>query len=116
VLINGGPEFADGIHFPADQLMQLRERPKHGLAAASCHRIEELERAVRLRLDFAVLGPVAETATHPGAALLGWEGFARIARGLPIPVYAIGGLRPGDLDAARRAGAHGLAMIRGSWA
>jgi thiamine monophosphate synthase len=30
-------------------------------------------------------------------------------------VYAIGGLRRDDLPAARRAGAHGLAMIRGSW-
>jgi 8-oxo-dGTP diphosphatase len=47
--------------------------------------------------------------------LLGWEGFAHIARGSAIPVYAIGGLRPDDLDEARRAGAHGLAMIRGSW-
>ena len=32
-----------------------------------------------------------------------------------IPVYAIGGLTREDLDNARAAGAHGLAMIRGSW-
>jgi len=47
--------------------------------------------------------------------VLGWDGFREIAEGASIPVYAIGGLKPGDLDAARRAGAHGLAMIRGSW-
>jgi 8-oxo-dGTP diphosphatase len=66
-------------------------------------------------LDFVVLGPVKPTASHPGARTLGWEGFRRIAEGASIPVYAIGGLRMSDLDDARRAGAHGLAMISGSW-
>jgi 8-oxo-dGTP diphosphatase len=46
---------------------------------------------------------------------LGWEGFAQLARGAPIPVFAIGGLRPSDLEESRCRGAHGLAMIRGSW-
>jgi len=115
VLINGGPAIADGVHFPASDLMELKERPGRGLAAASCHSREELERATRLELDFAVLGPVKATPTHPGAATLGWEGFARLARGASIPVYAIGGLRREDLLHARHAGAHGLAMIRGSW-
>ena len=55
------------------------------------------------------------TRSHPGAAVLGWDGFRRIADGASIPVYAIGGLRRADLDEARRAGAHGLAMISGSW-
>jgi 8-oxo-dGTP diphosphatase len=115
VLVNGGPDVADGVHFTAAQLMALGQRPETGLAAASCHTRGELERAMALGLDFAVLGPVKETASHAGAKLLGWEGFAAIARGASIPVYAIGGLRPSDLDAARSAGAHGLAMIRGAW-
>jgi 8-oxo-dGTP diphosphatase len=58
---------------------------------------------------------VKPTPTHPGAPTLGWDGFRQIAEGASIPVYAIGGLKPQDLDAARRAGAHGVAMIRGSW-
>jgi 8-oxo-dGTP diphosphatase len=66
-------------------------------------------------LDFVVLGPVKETRSHPGAPVLGWEGFRRIAAHSSIPVYAIGGLRSEDLHDARRAGAHGLAMISGSW-
>jgi 8-oxo-dGTP diphosphatase len=32
-----------------------------------------------------------------------------------MPVFAIGGLGPEDLDAARAAGAHGVAGIRGFW-
>src|SRR5947209_14221435 len=36
-----------------------------------------------------------------GAAPLGWPGFAAIARGSSIPVYAIGGVTPADLHSAR---------------
>ena len=118
VLVNSGPA-ADGIHFSAEQLMTLRARPKGGpnctLMAASCHTGQELGHAMAIGLDFVVLGPVKSTPSHPGAPLLGWDGFRRIAEGASIPVYAIGGLRSADLDDARRAGAHGLAMIRGSW-
>jgi 8-oxo-dGTP diphosphatase len=106
---------AAGLHYTARDLMALAERPRGMLGAASCHTRAELERAMQLELDFAVLGPVKPTGSHSAAQTLGWEGFARIARGAPIPVYAIGGLRCEDLDAARGAGAHGLAMIRGSW-
>jgi 8-oxo-dGTP diphosphatase len=115
VLVNGGPAVGDGIHFTARQLMALEERPAAGLAAASCHTREELERAMALGLDFVVLGPVMPTASHEGMATLGWDGFAGIARGASIPVYAIGGLRMQHLESAWSAGAHGLAMISGSW-
>jgi 8-oxo-dGTP diphosphatase len=100
---------ADGIHFTAAQLMALRERPGSGLAAASCHTREELDRAMQLGLDFVVLGPVKDKAA------IGWRRFAELAEGASLPVYAIGGLTLADLDEARRAGAHGLAMIRGAW-
>ncbi len=71
---------------------------------------------MRLELDFAVLGPVKQTASHQAGSALGWDGFAQVAGGASIPVYAIGGLTRRDLDDAWRAGAHGLAMVRGSWA
>ena len=117
VLVSGAPApEADGVHYTAAQLMRLESRPREGLAAASCHTPEELARAAALELDFAVLGAVEPTRSHPGARLLGWEGFARIARGASLPVYAIGGLRRCDLEAAWRAGAHGVAMISGAWA
>jgi 8-oxo-dGTP diphosphatase len=115
VLINGGPDLADGVHYTAAQLMRLAERPGIGLAGASCHSAAELQRAMSLELDLAVLGPVKPTPSHPGAATLGWDGFARIARGASIPVYAIGGMRHGDLETAWHAGAHGVAMVSGAW-
>ena len=63
-----------------------------------------------LDLDFAVLGPVRDKSPA-----LGWESFMQIARGATLPVYAIGGLTRNDVRDAWRAGAHGVAMIRGAW-
>jgi len=107
---------AAGVHFTAAELMTLSDRPAAGLAAASCHTRDELERAMALGFDLAVAGPVMPTASHPGATGLGWERFADLVRGASIPVYAIGGLGREDLHAARSAGAHGVAMIRAAWA
>lgn len=115
VLVGGDASLGDGIHLTAAELARLEHRGAAALAAASCHTREELERAMHLGLDFAVVGPVKPTATHPGAATLGWEAFGRLVRGASMPVFAIGGLWPDDLHAARSAGAHGIAMIRGSW-
>lgn len=120
VLVNGDEALAaesgaDGVHLPSLQLMRLKERPAGMLAGASCHDAVELARAIELGLDFAVLGPVKPTASHPGAPVLGWKRFAQIAAGSALPVYAIGGLSAGDLEDGWSAGAHGIAMISSAW-
>ncbi|MDD5296899.1 MAG: Nudix family hydrolase [Rhodocyclaceae bacterium] len=120
VLINGDADLAlasdaHGLHLPARSLMALDARPDFPLVAASCHDREELERAAGLGLDFAVLGAVQPTASHPGRAVLGWGKFAELARDLPMPVFALGGLSRGDQERAWQAGAHGVAAIRAAW-
>ncbi|MBI5910224.1 MAG: Nudix family hydrolase [Betaproteobacteria bacterium] len=120
VLINSDIELAerlgaDGVHLAAAQLARLQHRPALGWCGASCHNAAELARAARLGVDFAVLGPVQATPSHPDATPLGWEGFTALARGATLPVLALGGMVPGDLETAWRCGAHGIAMVRGSW-
>jgi 8-oxo-dGTP diphosphatase len=72
--------------------------------------------AERLGADFAVLGPVRKTPSHPDAAPLGWEGFRALSEGAALPVYALGGVISFDLEQALACGAHGIAMVRGAWA
>jgi 8-oxo-dGTP diphosphatase len=105
----------DGVQLTARDLARLDGRPCAALVAASVHDRDELARAQRLGCDFAVLGTVRPTASHPGAPTLGWDGFARIARDTPIPLYAIGGLTAADLRDAQRRGAHGVALLRAAW-
>lgn len=119
VLINGDAGLAvkigaDGVHLKSGQLLAADARPALPLVAASCHNAAEIARAETLQLDFAVLGPVCSTPTHPGAALLGWDGFRRLSA-TKIPLFALGGLTAADLQQAMRCGAHGIAMVRGAW-
>ncbi len=120
VLVNGDIALAlhlgaDGVHLPSAQLMQLASRPELPWVAASCHNAPELARAAALELDFAVLGPVRESLSHPGLVGLGWERFAHLLENLSLPVFALGGMRREDLEAAQRAGAQGVAAIRAAW-
>jgi len=105
----------DGVHWTAAALREARERPADLLTAASCHTREEIARAGELRLDFAMLGPIAATPTHPFATPLGWEGFERVATGCNLPVFALGGLAADDVEAAIDHGAHGAALRRAAW-
>lgn len=120
VLINGGEQLAlalgaDGVHLTAAQLMRLTLRPSFPLLAASCHNRKELDHAMKLGLDFAVLGSVKPTASHPGQAGMGWTRFAEQVQGLSLPVYGLGGVGRQDLRDAQTAGALGIAAIRDAW-
>jgi 8-oxo-dGTP diphosphatase len=120
VLLNGDVASArawgcDGVHVTARALAEATSRPADLLCGASCHTHAEIERAGALGLDFAVLGPVFATPTHPGATTLGWEGFAALVAETSLPVFALGGLASADLDEAIAHGAHGVALRRAAW-
>jgi len=106
---------ADGVHFTAAQLRAASGRPDLAWCGASCHSAEELRIAESLGFDFAVLGPVRATPSHPDAVPLGWERFRAMVSGASLPVYALGGMKPPDLERALSCGAHGIAMMRGAW-
>ncbi len=106
---------ADGLHMPARALRALADRPlpSSQWLAASVHDAQELEKAEAVGADFVTLSPVQETASHPGAPGLGWEGFAILAERAKLPVYALGGLQPADAGTAWWHGGQGIAAIRG---
>ena len=120
VLLNGDAELAaavgaDGVQLTSAQLAELRERPAVNWCGASCHNAEDLRLAQVLGCDFAMLSPVLPTLSHPGAAHLGWDNFGALAAGSSIPIFALGGLKRGDMSAAWQHGAHGIALMRQAW-
>lgn len=124
LLLNAEPSLAlalgaDGVHLSGERLHRCQQRPlpRHMWVGVSCHNRNDLEQAVRIHADFAVLGPVQETRSHAGAVTLGWQGFATLVRSAGLPVYAIGGMRPpADEQHAWQAGGQGIAAISGLWA
>lgn len=120
VLINGDLELAHrcnahGVHLPGRLLAATATRPDFEWVGAACHSRAELKHAAALGLDYAMLGSVNATASHPGQAGLGWDVFAERVGNLPLPVFAVGGLDVAELNTAKAAGAHGIAAIRSIW-
>lgn len=122
LLLNGEPEWvaqtgADGVQLSSGRLRSLEQRPlsKELLVAASCHTEEELQLALKLDADFALLSPIKWTKSHPDTEPLGWENMRRLVDEMPMPVYALGGVSRDDLTAAFEAGGQGFAAIRSLW-
>ncbi|HSW13716.1 MAG TPA: Nudix family hydrolase [Solimonas sp.] len=108
---------AAGWHARSAVLAGLSQRPlpESLLCLASCHGAAGLEQAWRLGFSAAVLGPVRPTATHPGAAPLGWAAFAGLTENLALPVYGLGGVGPEQRQEACAAYAQGTAGISAYW-
>ncbi|MEI6412964.1 MAG: Nudix family hydrolase [Pseudomonadota bacterium] len=108
---------ADGQHLSSHRLWTLSGRPvpRTLWAGASCHNAADLARAGSMGLDYALLSPVLPTASHPEVSPLGWEGFARLVATAGLPVYALGGMKPGDGKIARRHGGQGIATLSTGW-
>ena len=122
IMVNTQPQSVaglgvSGVHLTAQRLWQFDSRPLAAdlLLGVSCHHEADLQQAARIAADFAVLGPVARTRSHPDTAPMGWERFAELVSQARLPVYALGGLGREDVARAQRAGAQGVAAINALW-
>lgn len=123
LLVHGAPEVFDdnpdaaGLHMPWREAEKLEARPvPDGVwLGVSCHNAHEINHAVAIGADYVTLGPLKPTATHPGAASLGWVQFRDLVARAPIPVFGLGGLEPADLGKVHQVGGQGVAGIRYWW-
>ena len=86
------------------------------LIGYSAHGPEEAASAVMNGADFVLIGTIWETPSHPGRP---GSGVALVREAVAVvegPVLAIGGVTgPERAAEARRAGAHGVAVVRAVW-
>ncbi len=114
-----------GLHVPEHRLMRHllpflmmrrhagpRARPLLSLAV---HGRAGVARARRLGADAALVSPVFPTASHPGAPALGPLRWAALARALPCPAVALGGMSARRVRRLPRRLCAGWAAI-GAWA
>jgi len=113
--------FADiqcqGLHLNSQQLDLVQERPvaRDKWLSASCHSVEQIEKATVIGADFALLSPILPTLSHPEASTLGWDRFQQWVRPAKIPVYALGGLSAKDIVKSQALGGQGVAAISAFW-
>jgi len=110
-----------GLHLPDRRasagllpfLLARRVRPGHLILAMAAHGGHRgAARARRLGVDCLFLSPLFPTQSHPGAPALGTLRWPTLARGLPAPCMALGGITPARLSAVPRR-ATGVAAIGG---
>ena len=108
---------AAGWHGSAARLQAMRARPLGDgyWVAGSAHDAAQLRHLHSIGADFAVLGPVQATATHPLQTPLGWDGFQSLTLDCGLPVYAIGGVGPPYCTQAHAHYAQGVAGISAYW-
>ncbi|MEO5590258.1 MAG: thiamine phosphate synthase [Gemmatimonadaceae bacterium] len=85
-----------------------------GLVGASIHSVAEALAAERAGASWCVAGTVFETPSHAGRPPARVEFVENASRAIGIPLIAIGGVTPEDVPALVKAGAHGVATIRGA--
>jgi thiamine-phosphate diphosphorylase len=108
-----------GVHLGGGSLPTERVRSllPHGVwIGVSRHDAPGIAAASTEGADYAFLGTIYRTSSHPGVEGLGTAGFTEaVRRSGEVPVLAIGGIGSGNVREVMAAGAYGVAAIRGIW-
>ncbi|HEY4683139.1 MAG TPA: thiamine phosphate synthase [Candidatus Acidoferrales bacterium] len=105
---------ADGVHLGTESVAVgvVREQYPDLLIGASSHNLEEITRAAKEGANFAVFGPVFETASKLGyGPAVGLDALREAVKAVKIPVLALGGVTVENAKSCLDAGAAGIAAI-----
>ena len=106
---------ADGVHLGQDDLPVEAARRLLGpqkLIGISTHSVEQAREAWQRGADYIGVGPVFPTATKPEALARGLSLVSQVAREVPIPFVAIGGIDLSTIGDVLQAGARRVAVVR----
>jgi len=106
---------ADGVQLGHASLPVRTAREIAGeklLIGVSTHGVDEALEAEKEGADFLTFGPVYETPSKMKYGRpVGIEALRNVKTRVSIPVFAIGGIKPGKVNEVRAAGADGIAVI-----
>ena len=103
------------VHLPLHMLHALSDEEKNifDLIGASCHSVEDAQEAENLGADYITAGHVFATDCKKGLPPRGIEFLRSVCDSVSIPVYAIGGISPDNIDLVRQCGAAGACVMSG---
>lgn len=100
------------IHLPLSDLRKWSGQLTHFSAVGtSCHSLEEVLEAQRLGATYATLGNIFPTTCKPGLPGKGLDFLQKVCQSCDLPIYAIGGVNPGNIASVLDAGAVGGCMM-----
>jgi thiamine-phosphate diphosphorylase len=83
----------------------------NGIIGVSVHSLEEAVKAEKQGADYLLFGHIFETDCKKGVLPRGLEAIREIKRNVHIPVIALGGIKPDNIQLVRLAGADGAAIM-----
>ena len=104
------------LHMPLQRLQELaaeRGSLQFSCLGASCHSPEDARLAEKLGCTYVTFGHVFETDCKKGLEPRGLERLEETAQSIDIPVYAIGGIAPGNYMSVLEHCAAGACVISG---
>lgn len=107
---------ADGLHLPERMigaLPRLRTRNPAWLITTAAHSVRAGRRAAALGADAVLVSPVFPSRSPSARGSLGLMRFRSMARAIPCPVYALGGVNAQTARRLETSGAAGLAAVEG---
>ncbi len=107
---------ATAIHLPLPALKSLSDGDKacFSVLGASCHSVEDAVQAQRLGCTYITAGHVFATDCKKGLPGRGLEFLRAVCQSVQIPVYAIGGIQPGNFAWVLQTGAKGACVMSGA--
>ena len=116
-ILNGSPGEAARLGFGGAHMPEVAISPRAAgtgslLAGASVHSLDALRRAVAAEAGYVQFGPVFDAGSKQAAGA-GLPALAEIAAASPVPVVAVGGVRPENAGTCIDAGAAAVASVTG---
>ena len=107
---------ADQLHMPLPLLRRMGPEKRAGFSVlgASCHSADDAREAEALGCTYITAGHVFDTDCKKGLPGRGLPFLRAVCESVSIPVYAIGGIGPGNAAAVRETGAAGLCVMSGA--
>jgi thiamine-phosphate pyrophosphorylase len=106
---------ADGVQLGKTSLPVDTARALLGptqMIGASTHSLEEARETARQGADFVLFGPVYFTPSKAAyGAPQGLPALKKLVENIALPVYAIGGIKPENIEEVMATGARGVALI-----
>jgi thiamine-phosphate pyrophosphorylase len=106
---------AAGVQLSQTSLPVITTRALLGpqkIIGASTHSLQEARKAEQNGADFVLFGPVYFTASKAAyGAPQGLAALKTIVDNISLPVYAIGGIKPENIESTKKLGVRGVALI-----
>lgn len=122
LLVSADPQLAArigaaGVHWPERRLVGVRPRRPRAIETAAAHSRAAITRAARKGADAVIVSTVFPSHSPTATAPMGALRFRLLARASGLPVYALGGIGPGNAARAMHhaAGWAAIDAVKDGW-